>query len=87
MEARAGFDLRQFVKVTGLKHPVAGNYFFVENDDAVTGTLTSTVSTPSPTTTWVRSAPCTQPVISTATTLSGAQQQHVRGPRGRQTVM
>lgn len=87
MEARAGFNLRQFVEASGLKHPVAGNYFFVKNDEAVTGTLTRTVSTPSPTTTWVRSAPCTQPVFATAATPLGVQQQHVRGPRGRQTVM
>ncbi|KAL4771551.1 citrate synthase [Aspergillus nidulans var. acristatus] len=39
MDARAGFDLRQFVEVTGLQRPVAGNYFFVNNDHAVTGTV------------------------------------------------
>ncbi|KAL4800352.1 citrate synthase-like protein [Aspergillus venezuelensis] len=35
MEARAGFDLRQFVAVTGLRHPVAGNYFFCKPNDNV----------------------------------------------------
>ncbi|KAL5333412.1 phosphatidylethanolamine-binding protein [Aspergillus crustosus] len=65
-EARAGFDLRQFVAITGLAYPVAGNYFFGENDETVTETLTtSTTSLPVPTTTWVRSAPCSQPVVVT----------------------
>ncbi|KAB8232021.1 MFS transporter [Aspergillus alliaceus] len=35
IEARGGFDTRQFVDVTGLGAPVAGNYFFVEYDGPV----------------------------------------------------
>ncbi|KAL4885182.1 phosphatidylethanolamine-binding protein [Aspergillus karnatakaensis] len=67
-EARAGFDLRQFVAVSGLGYPVAGNYFVGKNDETVTGTSTSTstdtTSRPSlTTTTWVRSAPCSQPTV------------------------
>ncbi|KAL4980981.1 citrate synthase-like protein [Aspergillus desertorum] len=84
MEARAGFDLHQFVEVTGLQRPAAGNYFFVNNDHAVTGT--SSTPAPTPTTTWVRSAPCSQPVIATATTPVDAR-EHVRGAQRRQIVM
>ncbi|KAL4786217.1 hypothetical protein BJX76DRAFT_366074 [Aspergillus varians] len=72
MEARAGFDLQQFVEVNGLQHQVAGNDSFVNNDEPVTGTLTSTMPIPSPMITWVRSAPCSQPVIPTATTPADA---------------
>ena len=84
MDARAGFDLHQFVEVTGLQRPVAGNYFFVNNDHAVTGT--SSTPTTTPTTTWVRSAPCSQPVIATAMTPADAR-EHVRGAQRRQIVM
>ncbi|KAL4874007.1 phosphatidylethanolamine-binding protein [Aspergillus spectabilis] len=70
-DARAGFDLRQFVAIAGLGRPVAGNYFVGENDETtVTGTLTtdtSITSRPGPTTTWVRSAPCSQPAVVTPT--------------------
>ncbi|KAL4900771.1 phosphatidylethanolamine-binding protein [Aspergillus multicolor] len=84
MEARAGFDLRQFVEVTGLQRPVAGNYFFVNNNEP--GTVTSSTPTPTPTTTWIRTAPCSQPVIATATSTAEVR-EHVRGAQGRQTVM
>jgi hypothetical protein len=63
---------------------VAGNYFFVNNDHAVTGT--SSTPTTTPTTTWVRSAPCSQPVIATAMTPADAR-EHVRGAQRRQIVM
>ncbi|KAE8384367.1 citrate synthase [Aspergillus alliaceus] len=54
IEARGGFDTRQFVDVTGLGAPVAGNYFFVEYD----GPVIKPTVTARPTTTWLRSAPC-----------------------------
>ncbi|KAL4958351.1 phosphatidylethanolamine-binding protein [Aspergillus filifer] len=86
MEARAGFDLRQFVAVTGLRHPVAGNYFFVINDEDKDVTRTSTTPRASPTTTWVRSAHCSQPATATATTAADVR-EHVRGASRRQAVM
>ncbi|PLN83102.1 citrate synthase [Aspergillus taichungensis] len=72
LDARVGFDVRQFVRVAGLDAPVAASYFFVERDEPVFGTptvtatgttaatATGTRSPPrtSPTTTWLRPAPC-----------------------------
>ncbi|KAL4938118.1 citrate synthase-like protein [Aspergillus oleicola] len=86
MEARAGFDLHQFVAVTGLQRPVAGNYFFVTNDEDKDVTGTSTMLSASQTTTWVRSADCSQPPTATATT-SADVREHVRGASRRQAVM
>ncbi|RHZ63776.1 YbhB/YbcL family Raf kinase inhibitor-like protein [Aspergillus thermomutatus] len=54
-EGRGGFDVKQFVEVAGLKAPVAGNFFYVDNDAAPTTTTSGGLV---PTTTWFRSAPC-----------------------------
>ncbi|GES65011.1 citrate synthase [Aspergillus terreus] len=66
-DARAGFDVRQFMRAAKLDAPVAGNYFFVEFDGPLP-TPTTPVATP--TTTSLRSAPC-QGLTST-TTITGA---------------
>ncbi|GAB1214294.1 hypothetical protein ATERTT37_003456 [Aspergillus terreus] len=66
-DARAGFDVRQFMQAAKLEAPVAGNYFFVEYDGPLP-THTAPVATP--TTTSLRSAPC-QGFTST-TTRTGA---------------
>ncbi|EAW14391.1 YbhB/YbcL family Raf kinase inhibitor-like protein [Aspergillus clavatus NRRL 1] len=59
MEARAGFDIRQFVHAAGLRPPVAGNFFFVDNDESTTRTMTTTPpGREMSTTTWLTSAPC-----------------------------
>jgi hypothetical protein len=55
-EGRGGFDIKQFVEVAGLRAPVAGNFFYVDNDAATTTTTASGGLVP--TTTWFRSAPC-----------------------------
>ncbi|KAE8354200.1 citrate synthase [Aspergillus coremiiformis] len=59
-EARGGFNIHQFVDVAQLDAPVAGNYFFVEYD----GPVIEPTATASPTTTWLRLAPC-ESVIAT----------------------
>ncbi|OGM47737.1 MFS efflux transporter [Aspergillus bombycis] len=53
-EARAGFDVHQFVAAARLGAPVAGNYFMVEYD----GPVMKPTATASPTTTWLRSMLC-----------------------------
>ncbi|GFF55561.1 conserved hypothetical protein [Aspergillus lentulus] len=55
-EGRGGFDIKQFVEIAGLRPPVAGNFFYVDNDAATTTTTVSGGLVP--TTTWFRSAPC-----------------------------
>ena len=57
VEARAGFNLTQFVEVTGLQKPVAANYFSAQNDMKPPEPL------PSVTTTSLNSAPCVKSVI------------------------
>ncbi|GFF42292.1 quinidine resistance protein 1 [Aspergillus udagawae] len=54
-EGRGGFDIKQFVEIAGLRAPVAGNFFYVDNDAATT---TAALGGLVPTTTWFRSAPC-----------------------------
>ena len=67
LQARVGFDVRQFVDVAGLDAPVAATYFFVERNEPVSGTATVTATATgtrspspltSPTTTWLRPVPC-----------------------------
>ncbi|KAE8143518.1 citrate synthase [Aspergillus pseudotamarii] len=53
-EARAGFDIQQFVDIARLEAPAAGNYFLVEYD----GRVIRPTATASPTTTWLRSMLC-----------------------------
>ncbi|KAE8363262.1 citrate synthase-like protein [Aspergillus caelatus] len=56
-EARAGFDIQQFVDIARLEAPAAGNYFVVEYD----GPVIKPTATASPTTTWLRSMLCDGP--------------------------
>ncbi|KAL2868055.1 putative citrate synthase [Aspergillus lucknowensis] len=83
VKARAGFDTRQFIEVAGLRPPVAGNYFFVNNNEAMTST---TQTHTSPTTTWLRSAPCTQPGTATRTP-SGEAPEHDRSVPTRDGIL
>ncbi|KAE8167977.1 phosphatidylethanolamine-binding protein [Aspergillus tamarii] len=56
-EARAGFNIQQFVDIAKLDAPAAGNYFVVEYD----GPVIKPTATASPTTTWLRSMLCEGP--------------------------
>jgi hypothetical protein len=85
VEARAGFDIRQFTDVAGLQFPVAGNYFYVDNSEPVTSTAHPRTS---PVTTWLRSAPCGHPKTATPLPSTAAEaREHVRGSQRGQAVM